>query len=222
MFFAVVMAEAFDSFKFGVVNQGLTEVPSDHIPRDTRIITLSRNRITRIRSHAFLHMNDLKELYLDSNDISTIESRAFYGLSKLSVLSLSKNQIASLEADMFMGLAKDENTGYGKFIIDLSDNQITGLQKGVFSNLKSSFLYKLFLGNNTITEVTDYAFSGLNHLAFLHLNNNQIRVLEKLGELVSLKSINLWSNKLVTLSADVFEDIPRPLTLLLGKGQGSN
>ena len=61
MFFAVVMAEAFDSFKFGVVNQGLTEVPSDHIPRDTRIITLSRNRITRIRSHAFLHMNDLKE-----------------------------------------------------------------------------------------------------------------------------------------------------------------
>ena len=116
---------------------------------------------------------------------------------------------------MFLGLSRDNGT-FDTLSIYLTGNQITRVQKGVFASLNSSFVTQLLLAQNRITEVEDSAFSRLNQLRILHLNENRNRVLGKLTGLVSLQTLYLWNNKLTTLSTDVLEDVPRPLTLILG------
>nr|XP_017203348.2 leucine-rich repeat-containing G-protein coupled receptor 6 isoform X6 [Oryctolagus cuniculus] len=80
--------------------------------------------------------------------------------------------------------------------LDLSMNNLTELQPGLFHHLR--FLEELRLSGNHLSHIPGQAFSGLCSLKILMLQNNQLRGVpaEALRELPSLQSLDLNYNEL--------------------------
>ena len=89
---------------------GLTEVPDD-IPDDASIVVLIDNKITTLRTNAFLNLFTCEGLYLQINHISHIEDGAFNGLVKLRALYLMENKITNLTSGTFKGLVVIDRYG---------------------------------------------------------------------------------------------------------------
>jgi hypothetical protein len=77
----------------------------------------------------------------------------------------------------------------------LNGNQITALQKNIFSNL--SKLQLLYLGNNKISKLEKDAFLGLTSLTKIHLVKNLINNLPGniFSSFIVLESLELNKNK---------------------------
>ena len=76
----------------------------DWMTTPTTELSLFRNRIASIESHAFAGLGGLTRLDLGSNQITSIESGDFMGLGNLTWLDLRGNEITTIDPGDFMGL----------------------------------------------------------------------------------------------------------------------
>ena len=95
----------------------------------------------------------LKYLNLERNNLKRIDG-AFRKLSNANVLVLRQNQLFDLSLESFFGL---ENL----ISLDLSDNRVTEIPAGVFSN---QFLNEINISGNALRELGQQTFSSLSLL----------------------------------------------------------
>ncbi|XP_038947244.1 leucine-rich repeat-containing G-protein coupled receptor 6 isoform X1 [Rattus norvegicus] len=91
--------------------------------------------------------------------------------------------------------------------LDLSMNNLTELQPGLFHHLR--FLEELRLSGNHLSHIPRQAFSGLHSLKILMLQSNQLRGIpaEALWELPSLQSLRLDANLISLVPERSFEGL---------------
>ncbi|XP_060034564.1 leucine-rich repeat-containing G-protein coupled receptor 6 isoform X2 [Erinaceus europaeus] len=91
--------------------------------------------------------------------------------------------------------------------LDLSMNNLTKLQPGLFRHLR--FLEELRLSGNHLSHIPGQAFSGLYSLKILMLQNNQLRGIptEALWDLPSLQSLRLDANLISLVPERSFEGL---------------
>ncbi|XP_058130945.1 leucine-rich repeat-containing G-protein coupled receptor 6 isoform X2 [Dasypus novemcinctus] len=91
--------------------------------------------------------------------------------------------------------------------LDLSMNNLTELQPGLFHHLR--LLEELRLSGNHLSHIPGQAFSGLYSLKILMLQNNQLRGIpaEALWELPSLQSLRLDANLISLVPERSFEGL---------------
>ncbi|XP_052592989.1 leucine-rich repeat-containing G-protein coupled receptor 6 isoform X1 [Peromyscus californicus insignis] len=91
--------------------------------------------------------------------------------------------------------------------LDLSMNNLTELQPGLFHHLR--FLEELRLSGNHLSHIPGKAFSGLHSLKILMLQSNQLRGIpaEALWELPSLQSLRLDANLISLVPERSFEGL---------------
>ncbi|XP_004439006.1 PREDICTED: leucine-rich repeat-containing G-protein coupled receptor 6 [Ceratotherium simum simum] len=91
--------------------------------------------------------------------------------------------------------------------LDLSMNNLTELQPGLFRHLR--FLEELRLSGNHLSHIPGRAFSGLHSLKILMLQNNQLGGIpaEALWELRSLQSLRLDANLISLVPERSFEGL---------------
>ena len=76
---------------------GLTDVPASFpgYSNSSRpcLLDLSENNITHIKNHSFVHISEIKFLFLFDNKINRIDSDAFVNLTNLQFLNLTHNRL---------------------------------------------------------------------------------------------------------------------------------
>ncbi|XP_017652940.1 leucine-rich repeat-containing G-protein coupled receptor 6 isoform X4 [Nannospalax galili] len=97
--------------------------------------------------------------------------------------------------------------------LDLSMNNLTELQPGLFRHLR--FLEELRLSGNHLSHIPGQAFSGLYSLKILMLQNNQLQGIpaEALWELPSLQSLHLHNNRIQHVGTNSFQGLHNLETL---------
>ncbi|RXM94788.1 Toll-like receptor 13 [Acipenser ruthenus] len=165
-------------------------VPSD-IPRNTKVLDISGNRISQLRENDFRNLTNLKnlnasrnqichvapgtfrdltglqELNLTQNKLSVLSSSMFHGLLNLTVLKLAWNRIQKIDPDAFLVLANVR-------LVNLTSNALHQLEE-VQPVLKCPHLEELSLGSNGFsTFSTEELTSVPLNLRVLDLSSNPI------------------------------------------------
>lgn len=174
----------------------------DGIPTETRILDLSKNKLTMINPDDFFAFPGLEELDLSGNIISYVEPGAFNGLFNMHSLSLKSNRIKLIPLGVFTGLANLTR-------LDISDNKIVILLDYMFQDLHN--LRFLEVGDNDLVYISHRAFSGLLSLETLTLERCNLTVVptEALSHLHNLVSLHLRYLSISTLHPYSFKKLFR-------------
>lgn len=179
-----------------------------------QVLDLSHNNFDSINSQVFSHLTNLQELHLQGNVISVIGDHGFDGLSALTVLNAASNRLVNLAPELFAD-ARELREMY------LHNNTINVLAPGLFNEL--SRLLVLDLSENQLTEewVNAATFTGLSHLVFLSLSNNNITKLDAIifRDLYRLRSLRLDNNGVQFLPENVFSTLTDMRTLVLSSNK---
>ncbi|KAJ8038078.1 Chondroadherin-like protein [Holothuria leucospilota] len=149
------------------------------------------------------------------------------GCEESIMLDLQRNHISNFPAESMEGYSNVKT-------LDLSDNDITEVNPGTFSNmnmlrnilLNGNYLHELknatfagtentlariYLNENKIAKLFNGVFSGLEALVVLHLNYNKIQSLTStiFHGLIELKFLQLGMNKLCNLNAVTFKNLTK-------------
>lgn len=128
-----------------------------------RILRLSHNLISGIRSSDLTKLANLRHIDISNNFIRGISKEAFIGLNELEVLDLSNNEIASISHGIF-------DTNKVLELLRLDGNKLSDVN-GLFASLPK--LLWLNVSDNEITWF-DYALIP-EKLLYLDLRNNKIK-----------------------------------------------
>ncbi|XP_064652954.1 G-protein coupled receptor GRL101-like [Lineus longissimus] len=104
-------------------------------------------------------------------------------------------------------------------ILDLTDNNIDGIEEGSFNSLWR--LKSLFLSYNNITRIAKGAFIGLRNVKSLHLEGNHIESLssQAFDGLSSLTTLDLTRQNLTSIQEMTFKGLHQLRTLNLSRNQ---
>ncbi len=151
---------------------------------------------------------EARQVYLERNYITSIPAGVFSQLGQCTCLRIAANHISIIDKEAFRGL-------YSLRTLNLNENNISVIYPGTFSQLKS--LDTLSVGSNFISVVKAGMFNGLGFLQSLHLYHKIIETIEEeaFDSLYSLKTLGIYLNRLITLDANLFFNMARPLQLLL-------
>ncbi|XP_048400526.2 SLIT and NTRK-like protein 4 [Stegostoma tigrinum] len=118
-----------------------------------------------------------------------------------SQLLLNGNHIREMESSEFRGYE-------GLDLLDLGNNRISAIHKGVLSNLTN--LRRLFLNGNQIEKLCQDMFLGLHNLQYLYLEYNLIKevLTGTFDSLANLQLLYLNNNLLKGLPAYAFSVVP--------------
>ncbi|CAI5791626.1 glycoprotein Ib alpha chain [Podarcis lilfordi] len=174
-----------DLLQVSCVGQGLSSVPAG-LPKDTGILLLGSNRLSRVSLASFQHLSALVELDLSNNSLSALDSGGA-SLPGLQQLDLSHNGLQSLPALQGMPALKR---------LALAHNALSRLPAGGFRALGA--LEDLELQGNGIRDLPEGAFAGLQKLRDVDLADNLLEELprELLAGLDSLEILRLERNRL--------------------------
>uniref|UniRef100_A0A4W6G138 Leucine rich repeat and Ig domain containing 2 n=1 Tax=Lates calcarifer TaxID=8187 RepID=A0A4W6G138_LATCA len=174
----------------------------DGIPTETRILDLSKNKLTMINPDDFVAFPGLEELDLSGNIISYVEPGAFNALFNMHSLSLKSNRIKLIPLGVFAGLTNLTR-------LDISDNKIVILLDYMFQDLHN--LKFLEVGDNDLVYISHRAFSGLLSLEILTLERCNLTVVptEALSHLHNLVSLHLRYLSISTLHPYSFKKLFR-------------
>ncbi|XP_056147012.1 leucine-rich repeat and immunoglobulin-like domain-containing nogo receptor-interacting protein 2 [Lampris incognitus] len=172
----------------------------DGIPIETRILDLSKNKLTMINPDDFATFPGLEELDLSGNIISYVEPGAFNALFNMHSLSLKSNRIKLIPLGVFAGLMNLTR-------LDVSDNKIVILLDYMFQDLHN--LKFLEVGDNDLVYISHRAFSGLLSLEILTLERCNLTVVptEALSHLHNLVSLHLRYLSISTLHPYSFKKL---------------
>ena len=193
-----------------------------------KTLDLSGNHLTssQISKRLFKDLTGLTKLFLSHNDLTQFEEseNVFIPMSEsLKVLKLNHNNINKLANQTFMPLEQLTE-------LDLSNNQISSIDKLTFSGLKS--VKHLLLGHNNIDVIHEQSFKHCSRLLVLDLSHNAlssapeallsldgIQTIDLSNNLINsvigasfLKMANLWrlqlnNNKLSKVSVGLFKEM---------------
>ncbi|CAF93423.1 unnamed protein product, partial [Tetraodon nigroviridis] len=128
----------------------------DGVPTETRLLDLSKNKLTMINPDDFINFPGLEELDLSGNIISYVEPGAFNALFNMHSLSLKSNRIKLIPLGVFAGLTNLTQ-------LDISDNKIVILLDYMFQDLH----------NLSISTLHPYSFKKLFRLRHLEIDHWQ-------------------------------------------------
>ncbi len=154
-------------------------------PSNAECLNLSTNKIEHISKMNFEKFHILFEIDLVENKISELTINSFGNLSELTKLFLSKNRIFRIENNSFMLLHQLK-------FLDLSGNRLSYLKQGMFYGLNKVLRY-LDVSFNKIEQIEHCTFERLT----------------------LLKVINLSANEMVSLFEQWFQNLSRPMSIIL-------
>lgn len=176
---------------------GFLELPNSRITTiSTQFPFLPHLRLLRLTNNNFTVWNptilgmtsQLRSLYLDRNEISVLTADAFANLPELTFLTvgdgltvlpvfqnLGRLQQLSIERCpiQHVSAASFQNMGSLR-VLTLNGNQIATIDFTARTPAILQGLTSLYLANNQIANIQDFAFGTLTALRWLDLRNNQI------------------------------------------------
>lgn len=134
-------------------------------------LKMTGNALTRLSHHLFKESKSLRSITLDDNLISVIEQGTFEPLSQLEMLNLAKNNLAHI-CDFKLHQVKYLNLSRNsvEFFVTHEDNQFYRLE--ILDLSHNKLLYFPIVPK-------------LNHLKYLHLQNNMVGTLNSEAAMVS-------------------------------------
>ncbi|VDO70298.1 unnamed protein product [Heligmosomoides polygyrus] len=134
------------------------------------VLNLQNNQITSIDWSAFANLKQLRTLDLGTNHFNNVELR---GLENLQKLFLNNNSINSLKSVSLRDLPS-------LILLSFDRNSISEIADGDLSGLaRSTRLESLTIAANNISQISQRAFSPVQHLNVLAMQNNQLTTLTK-------------------------------------------
>ncbi|XP_058821803.1 chaoptin [Topomyia yanbarensis] len=198
---------------------------------DLEELKITRAGVQSIKNHAFTNLHGMKRLDLSENRIGSIEPMAFAEIGhSLCSLRMSHGlgaQMAQLPQEAFRQLValealdlsnnklrtlSDSSFHFMKNIVslELHDNQIESLPKGIFQSDIHRKLAVVSLRYNSLKQLQTHSFVDLEELDSIYLDDNRIETIERRAfmNLDSLKLLNLRGNKLSKISTEAFQNLP--------------
>ncbi|XP_066993742.2 protein artichoke [Anabrus simplex] len=172
---------------------------------------------------AFRNISSLKQLFLKNNVITALHNESFTNPDLMNLV-MSDNEISEIEQHAFVRLSSLRD-------LDLSNNHITFIHSGTFSSnvnllelvLRRNELYDiefiknittlryLFLSENSIISLPDYAFFGTPDLYRVNLARNKIKSVapHAFDGLKELEDLDLSWNEITALEEETFQETPQ-------------
>lgn len=166
----------------------------EHEIHSLKILSLSLCRIRDINPHAFIGLNNLREMDLSQNYLSRVP-RAINRLGLLRKLSLRENDITVIYYGDFSDLNCLEELDLSKNLLGQIEAFRNGALFGIGNSLTHLYLHNTHLGfiptrtltelkklryldisHNSITLMTNTSLSGKYHLSFLDISGNSLHV----------------------------------------------
>lgn len=145
-----------------------------------KVLDLSSNYLTRLKSDWFTGLANIERLFLAENNIRSLSNEPLLELVHLKVLNLGYNPINEIT---FKGLKS-------LLYLDLESSEITTIKRDSLEGLSS--LTELCLANTRLNQIDTEAFANTPGLVRLDLSHNNIKIDKGLfSRLVNLKQINL-------------------------------
>ncbi|KAG8035697.1 hypothetical protein G9C98_001125 [Cotesia typhae] len=200
------------------------------------------NQLTQLDKASFGQLPIVFELNLANNRIKTISPRAFEGLLQLLTLNLTGNNLTYISNGAFQGLVSLRSLDLSNNRLEKLDNKTHGvlndclsLERINLSNNKISFitrktfpsdpyrpyrLKQIDLSYNSMPVVTFDLTTGTKKVEALNLSHNGINEIRRyvIGNLTSLKTLDLSDNELSDLSEEFVFEPPENLTNLYLSG----
>ncbi|CAM1293446.1 chp (predicted) [Pycnogonum litorale] len=195
-----------------------------------KTIRLNRNAIGEIKAGAFYHMPGVSVVDFSNNVIANIDDDSFTALgssveelrlsnslsmetfpyvlfdkmTNLKVLDVSSNDLAAIPTESF-------KTMPSLTTIDLSNNRITEVQKGLFDSHHNGRLGSVNLAVNNIVKISSRSFRDLENLRELNLQDNDVASIDgsSFVNLNEIRTIDFGGNKLARVSPESFQNLPK-------------
>lgn len=164
------------------------------LPGDILTLSMSNNRLWRLRQKDLTGLSQLRHLMLKGNRISRIEPQALKDMYELQALSLSENALKRLSPNTFRWLPKLQ-------VLSMRLNKLTNIERLFYHTVS---LKLLNLGGNKVRYITQKTFKNNFLLTVLDLNDNRIKHIDQdaFKSLPLLKYLVLRDNPLKTLQLD--------------------
>jgi Leucine-rich repeat (LRR) protein len=170
------------------------------------ILSLNQNGLREIEPYSFKDLESLKLLELMSNKLTLIRNNTFSGLGNSDgKVILESNDISYLEIDAFKGLGFHE--------INLNNNNLKSIRKGIFS--QTSNLRILYLESNQIIEIESNSFLENEMLTHVFLRSNKIKIIHSNVFNKNLIYLTLNGNFLSNLNSETFADVSSLIELVI-------
>ncbi|XP_014217165.1 chaoptin-like isoform X2 [Copidosoma floridanum] len=195
-------------YKLQIKHNPLSDIPDEAfvgLERSLWELELPYNRLVRVPSKSFRHLQKLRLLDLTGNQISHIAADNWRGLeNSLQTLRMGRNSIDKLPADAFAGLTFLE-------YLDLRENSLQEIDPSVFRD-GMAHLTHLYLNDNQLHHIPYQQLSYLKRMRVLDLSYNRIRHMihpqteaEARGVSMSLDVLRLDYNQINMLPPDSFQ-----------------
>ncbi|VEN57674.1 unnamed protein product [Callosobruchus maculatus] len=165
-------------------------------------LDLSYNDIISLLDNGFSGLRSLEELHLQNNALSNMGDRAFVGLTNLVTLNLSSNFLVALPPELFQ-------SSRGLRHLYINNNSLSVLAPGLLEGLDQ--LNVLDLSHNELNSqwVNRDTFSGLVRLVVLNLASNQLTRIDAnlFHDLYSLQLLNLEKNRISVIAEGAFSEL---------------
>lgn len=191
----------------------IIELPVNLFQNLTKLqtINLSNNQIEKIPSFLVNDSVHFLSIDLSMNKIRVVDDFAFAGASNLKNLDLKDNQIKHLSLSNF-----HQDNYLDSF--DISNNQIMELDS--FDTLRR--LTSLESNHNPIRKIKSNTFAKVVDLEYIYLRNISLTQVEPgaFSTLQKLRLLDLEDNQLITLDANVLPPLPNALKhIFIGDNQ---
>ncbi|XP_016997142.2 protein artichoke [Drosophila takahashii] len=169
-------------------------------------LRLDHNLITVIEDGSFVDLPNLSELHLNDNRITELQYGAFLGTPQLKTVYLHNNLIRRIHPESLL-----QASGSGVEAIHIYNNEIGHVEalRALLDALPT--LRYLDMSGNLLSELPYGALRGHGTLEQLHLNHNQLRLIERdaLMAMPALRELRMRNNSLSS-------DLPLPFWNLPG------
>ncbi|XP_013383996.1 toll-like receptor 13 [Lingula anatina] len=176
--------------------QNLSEIPT--CDSTTLSLSLSSNRIAKLKNDSFTGLSQLENLTLNGNIISEIEVATFQPLGSVLNISLTANRRLHFDTlePAFCFISKSIRWLWLNSLKILS--KPSKLHSSLFHCLANSELTELNLNDNGIQTLPDSIFAGLSNLRVLRLQGNCIDTVQPttFAGLHNLRCLDLRDNSL--------------------------
>uniref|UniRef100_A0A182NVR4 Leucine rich immune protein (TM) n=1 Tax=Anopheles dirus TaxID=7168 RepID=A0A182NVR4_9DIPT len=197
-------------------------------------LNLNHNMLRVLDSNVFAMLGSLKYLYLSSNELQTVQKGLFSKNTNLDTIDLSRNNISTVEAGALVIGASGKSTNVLSYL-SLSSNNLSTLNlvdvkvktlMVYFNVLKeisiSPWIEEIDADYNCISLIVLTNASTDMRLHTLRLESNSIASLESIGQLQSLKHLDLSNNQMRPLNLTSFTKLTNLERLELRRTSISN
>ncbi|KAH8256145.1 hypothetical protein KR026_009175, partial [Drosophila bipectinata] len=169
-------------------------------------LRLDHNLITVIEDGSFVDLPNLSELHLNDNRITELQYGAFLRTPQLKTIYLQNNLIRRIHPESLL-----QASGSGVEAVHIYNNEIGHVEalRALLDALPT--LRYLDMSGNVLSELPYGALRGHGTLEQLHLNHNQLRLIERdaLMAMPALRELRMRNNSLSS-------DLPLPFWNLPG------